>query len=115
MPIIAISPAAETILPKNLLKSNPFRIAFPPIDAITVARCIRIVTGRSCKDYLDEDAAALLTASDLTVAIRFDRTPTQCMAELRRLVALKQNTKPVAASLWRICMAWTRRSGGHES
>lgn len=93
LPIVAISPAAETHLPKSLLKANPTRIAFPPIDATTIARCIRIVTGRTCKDYLDENSAALMTASDLIVAIRFDRTPAECMHELRRLVAAKQNLK----------------------
>ncbi|WP_239629132.1 hypothetical protein [Bradyrhizobium sp. I71] len=83
---IAISPAAETHLPKSL-KANPTRIAFPPIDATTIARCIRIVTGRTRKDYLDENSSALMTASDLIVAIRFDRTPAECMHELRRHVS----------------------------
>ena len=34
-----------------------------------------------------------MTASDLIVAIRFDRTPVECMEELRRLAAAKQNLK----------------------
>ncbi|TXG96351.1 MAG: AAA family ATPase [Nevskiaceae bacterium] len=93
LPIVAISPAAETHLPKILLKSDPTRISFPPLDAITIARCIRIVTGRACRELLKEDTASIMTASDLIVAVRFDRSPAECMEELRRLAAAKRNLK----------------------
>jgi ATP-dependent Zn protease len=93
LPIVAISPAAETHLPKAVLKAAPIRIAFPPLDPITIARCIRVATGRACRDLLDDDTAMLLTASDLIVAIRFDRTPAECIEELRRIAGSKRTTR----------------------
>ena len=93
LPLIAISPAAETHLPEALLKSRPFRLTFPRLDPVTIARAIRIVTGKRCRELLDTKSAANITPVDLVVAVRFDRTPTECMAELRRLAAEKSVRK----------------------
>jgi cell division protease FtsH len=93
LPIIAISPAAETHLAEALLKSAPVRIAFPGLDAVTIARVIRIITGKPCRELLDRDIVARLTPVEAIVAVRFGRTPAECMAELRRLAAAKAERK----------------------
>jgi cell division protease FtsH len=93
LPLIAISPAVETHLPDVLLKSRPVRLAFPPLDPVTIARVIRIVTGKRCRELLDVESTARITAADMIVAVRLDRTPAECMAELRRLAADKSGRK----------------------
>jgi cell division protease FtsH len=89
LPLIAISPASESHLPVAVLKAAPVRIGLPRLDPVTIARAIRIVTGRPCRDLLDEATAARIAPVDLIVAIRFDRRPVECLAELRRLAADK--------------------------
>jgi cell division protease FtsH len=93
LPIIAISPAAETHLAEALLKSVPIRIAFPGVDAVTIARVIRVITGKRCRELLDSETVARLTPVEAILAIRFNRTPAECMAELRRLAAAKAERK----------------------
>jgi cell division protease FtsH len=93
LPLIAISPSAEKHLAAPILKANPVRIQFPPIDPATIARTIRVVTGRTGREVLDEFAAARLSPADLIVAIRFDRTPDECMKEIRRLAAEKDQRR----------------------
>lgn len=93
LPIIAISPGAETHLADALLKSAPVRIAFPGLDPVTFARVIRIVTGKRCRELLDGETVARLTPVEAVLGIRFDRTPAECMAELRRLAGAKAARK----------------------
>jgi cell division protease FtsH len=93
LPLIAISPAAESHLPEALIKSRPIRLSFPGLDPVTIARAIRIVTGKRCRELLDWEGTARITPVDLVLAVRFDRTPGECMAELRRLSAEKSVRK----------------------
>jgi len=89
LPLIAISPVSETHLPAAVLQAAPVRITLPPLDPVTIARAIRVATGRPCRDLLDEATAARIAPVDMIIAIRFDRTPAECLAELRRLAADK--------------------------
>jgi len=93
LPLIAISPNADTHLPEALLKSQRIRLTFPPLDPVTIGRVIRIVTGKRCRELLDAQTVARVTLVDLIVAIRFDRSPSECLAELRRLAAEKLERK----------------------
>jgi cell division protease FtsH len=93
LPLLGISPSAETHLPAALLRSRPVRLAYPRLDPVTIARTIRVVTGKRCRELLDEHNTARITPVDLIVAVRFDRTPAECMAELRRLAAEKLEHK----------------------
>lgn len=86
LPVIAISPSAETHLPRAVMKSAPARLFLPPADATAIGRTVRIVTGKRCGETLDPATAAALSPTDLNLAIRVDRTPAECLAELRRLV-----------------------------
>jgi hypothetical protein len=65
---------------------------------VTVQRVIRIVTGKPCRQLLEPDAAAKIGLDDMIIAVRFDRTPSACMAELRRLAAEKGGHEEIAGS-----------------
>lgn len=93
LPFIALSPLGVTHLPEAVLKATTNRIEFPRLDPITVVRTIRIITGRRCREEVDAELAAKITIADLIVAVRFDRSPAQCLAELRRLASLKDSKK----------------------
>jgi cell division protease FtsH len=65
LPMVAISPSAETHLSQTLLKAAPVRIRFPSFDSVTIARAIRVVTGKRCRELLNEPTAARLSPNDL--------------------------------------------------
>ncbi|MDX3965508.1 MAG: AAA family ATPase [Bradyrhizobium sp.] len=89
LPFVAISPMASTHLPAVLVAAASERIEFPALDAATIARTIRIVTGRQLRHEPEPDLVGRATPTDMAIAIRFDRTPAECMQELRRLVAAR--------------------------
>ncbi|MEH2539237.1 MULTISPECIES: AAA family ATPase [unclassified Bradyrhizobium] len=93
LPFFALSPLGTTHLPQTVLKAACERIEFPPMDPATIARVIRIITGKPCRENIAPDLAARTSVSDLIVAVRFDRSPSQCLAELRRLAAAKDTNK----------------------
>ncbi|WP_271599411.1 AAA family ATPase [Bradyrhizobium sp. CCBAU 45384] len=92
-PVVAMSPLAESHLPAILRQAATVRIVFPRLDAATIARVIRLLTGESVRDTISEKIASQTTLADLVIAVRFDRTPAQCIAELQRLSDAKQNLK----------------------
>ena len=59
----------------------------------TIMRVIRIVTGKRCRELLDAAVCAKISLDDLIIAVRFDRTPAECMKELRRLADAKDAQK----------------------
>ena len=93
LPFIAISPLSTTHLPDAVIKSCTARMSMPRVNPATIMRVIRIVTGKRCRELLDADTVAKISLEDLVIAVRFDRTPSACMAELRRLAAEKDSKK----------------------
>jgi cell division protease FtsH len=93
LPFIAISPLGTTHLADAVIKSSTARMVMPRIDPVAIMRVIRIVTGKPCREMLDADTTAKLSLDDLIIAVRFDRTPSECMKELRRLAAEKESKK----------------------
>lgn len=93
LPLVAISPLARTHLPKVVNDAATDHIDFPSLDPATVARTIRIVTGKACREAIAAEDIARTTLADLEIAIRFDRTPEQCLSELRRLSEAKDAKK----------------------
>ncbi|WP_426437194.1 AAA family ATPase [Bradyrhizobium genosp. P] len=93
LPVIAISPLARTHLPQAVNAAATDRIDFPALDAATVLRTIRIVTGKTCREAIASETVARTTLADLEIAVRFDRTPLECVSELRRLGAAKESSK----------------------
>jgi cell division protease FtsH len=89
LPVFAFSPLGATHLPEAFLRASRHRIEIPRLDPETIARTVRIVTGRPCRDLLDAATIAMLGPDELAIAVRFDRSPAECMAELRRLAADK--------------------------
>ncbi|MDF0498258.1 AAA family ATPase [Bradyrhizobium yuanmingense] len=91
--IIGISPMARSHLPDILLRAASAHITFPSLDQATIARVIRIATTMRCYELIDDEIAKQITPSDLVIAVRFDRTPGECVAGLRRLYAARQAMK----------------------
>lgn len=89
LPFVAISPMASTHLPPVLLAAATERLEFPALDAKIIAHTIRVVTGRRLRHEPEPDLVERVTPTDLAVAVRFDRTPAECLQELRRLVAAR--------------------------
>ncbi|MGY4167545.1 AAA family ATPase [Bradyrhizobium sp. USDA 4529] len=89
LPFIAISPLASAHLPDCLVKAATTKIDFPRTDDATVERTIRIVMQRRRDGAVHSTAGT--SVEDLILAVRFDRTPTQCTDELLRLADLKKS------------------------
>lgn len=93
-PLIAMSPLAQSYLPEILRRAATDRIEFPRPDQATIVRVIRIVTGKACSELIDERIVDRTTLEDLVIAVRFDRTPKECIAELRRLQDSREGLRP---------------------
>jgi cell division protease FtsH len=93
LPVIAISPLGATHLPSAINSACTARLEMPRLDSVTITRVIRIVTGKRCRELLDPTIAAKIGLDDLIIAVRFDRTPSECMKELCRLASAKDAQK----------------------
>jgi len=89
LPILAITQSAESHLSKILLDAAAHRLMLPSIDASLINSVIRIVCGRPCREVIPDQAADAIGLHELLLAIRFDRTPAQCVGRLLQLVAAK--------------------------
>jgi cell division protease FtsH len=93
LPVIAISPLGGTHLPSAINSACTARLEMPRLEATTITRVIRIVTGKRCREFLDPGIVAKISLDDLIIAVRFDRTPTECMKQLCRLASAKDTQK----------------------
>jgi AAA+ superfamily predicted ATPase len=93
LPTFAISPGAETYLPKALRDAETARLTLPRLDALTITRVIRLVTSKPCRDFLSPDIVREIGYHELVLAVRFDRTPERCLAHLRALAERKISKK----------------------
>ncbi|MEH2474084.1 cell division protease FtsH [Nitrobacteraceae bacterium AZCC 2161] len=89
LPIIAITPSAETHLSKVLLDAMTDRLVLPSIDAELVRGVIRIVSGKRCADEIPEELVAQIGLHELLLAVRFDRTPEECIENLSQFARAK--------------------------
>jgi cell division protease FtsH len=89
LPVIAISPLGATHLPDAINSASTARLEMPRLDSATITHVIRIVTGKRCRKFLDTAVAAKIGLDDLIIAVRFDRTPEECLKELHRLADAK--------------------------
>jgi cell division protease FtsH len=93
LPVIAISPLGATHLPQAISNACTARLEMPRLNSLVIMRVIRIVTGKRCRDLLDAATSAKISLDDLIIAVRFDRTPVECLEELRRLANAKDAQK----------------------
>jgi cell division protease FtsH len=90
LPIVAITPGAEAHLSPLLLNSIDYRLEFPELDAQAIAQVITVVTGSACHEIPEPQAFAGTGVTDLAMAVRFDRTPAQCLDALRKILKAKE-------------------------
>lgn len=87
VPLLAFAPSGDGYLPPAIVRAARFHVTMPPLDASIVMRTIRVVTGLPCRAGLPPEMIARLSLDDLVIAVRGDRTPEECIGELRRLQA----------------------------
>lgn len=87
LPFVAISQLGATHLPEAVVKASTYRMEMPRIDPVTITLVIRAVTGKPCREFLETEVAERIGIDDLDIAVRLDRTPSECLTELRRLAA----------------------------
>lgn len=84
-PLVGLSPSATSVFPRVLLTAARYTLTLPGLDAQIVAKTVQLVTGMRCR-IGDLDGLALpLDLVHLAVALRHDRDPRTCIAELQRL------------------------------
>lgn len=93
LPTFAISPGAETYLPKTFRDAETARLTLPKLDALTINRAIRVVTSKPCREYLTSEIVSEIGYHELVLALRFDRTPDECLSHLRTLAERKISKK----------------------
>ncbi|WP_371425672.1 AAA family ATPase [Tardiphaga sp.] len=89
VPVFVFSPRAASYLPSGLGLAFAEKVVIPPLDAATIVRTIEAVTGRTCRTALDDATVSATDPASLSLAVRFDRSPSDCVARLRRLAADK--------------------------
>ncbi|MCX7318727.1 MAG: ATP-binding protein [Hyphomicrobiales bacterium] len=89
VPVFVFSPRAASHLPSGLGLAFAEKVVIPPLDAATIVRTIEVVTGRPCRKALDDATVSATDPATLSLAVRFDRSPSDCVARLRRLAADK--------------------------
>lgn len=93
LPILVICAQTEGNVPKPLVDAATHRLRMPPIDAATIMDVIAIVTGGRTRKRLSASVAGAVGIGELLLAVRFDRTPKQCLDELQRLAAAKSTKR----------------------
>ncbi|MBP0115395.1 MULTISPECIES: AAA family ATPase [Bradyrhizobium] len=94
LPFVAFSSNGRACLPKVLNEAAGHRIELPMLDPTTVSRTIRAVTGIRTAVDVPAETMRDVGVGDLAAAIRFDRTPEECVDELRRLADSKRAERP---------------------
>jgi cell division protease FtsH len=93
LPILAITPSADTYLSSVLLDAATTRLTLPPIDPSLIERTIRIVTGKRCDLKIPGDILSEVGLRELLLSVRFDRAPQDCVERLIGLVAKKKGAR----------------------
>jgi cell division protease FtsH len=89
LPSLVITPAATTHVSRVLLDAAVDTLILPTIDGPLITRVIRIVTGKPCRATIPESVVRHIGVHELLLAIRFDRTPAECIENIRQLAQAK--------------------------
>ncbi|MCA1474150.1 AAA family ATPase [Bradyrhizobium sp. NBAIM08] len=89
VPVFGVAPDPRRHLPRDLLRASDHHLCLPALDASAIALVIEAVTGRPPAAPIDEQLVRALEFSDLTLAIRADRDPDECIKRLKRTIATK--------------------------
>ncbi len=89
VPVFGVAPDPRRHLPRDLLRASDHHLSLGALDASAIALVIEAVTGRPPAAPIDEQLVRALEFSDLTLAIRADRDPDDCIDRLKRAIATK--------------------------
>lgn len=86
-PLLAFSPMSATYLPDAIVRSCDEKVVVGPPDAELVAATIRIVTGEWPRGVPEPARLERIGTAEIAIAVRFDRSATECMDRLGRLAS----------------------------
>jgi cell division protease FtsH len=89
LPIIAICPQTSGHISKVLTDAATHRLVLPRLDASLITRVIAVATGKRCRATLSEKLVRETGLHELLLAVRFDRTPEECLEALAKLAESK--------------------------
>lgn len=93
VPIVAFSPDARSHLPEILIATTDYRLVVGTLDPLVVRAVVAAVTGRVCRIAIDEAVCARLGILDLSAAIRPGLAPSDCIAQLTRIAASREQER----------------------
>jgi cell division protease FtsH len=90
--IVGIATDPRRHLPRDLIRAREFEIVMPNLDAAAIRLVVEAVTGKAPTTAMDETLVRACEVSDLSLAIRRDLSPDECIERLQRIVAQKKVT-----------------------
>jgi cell division protease FtsH len=88
-PVVGIAPDPRRHLPSSLLRMAEYRLALPALDDWTVRLLLEAITGSPYVGPIDADLVRIADMTDLSLSIRRDLTPAQCLERLTDVVRNK--------------------------
>jgi ATP-dependent Zn protease len=85
-PIIGIATDPRRHLPRDLMRAAECHLSIGQIDAAAIALVIEAVTGKAPDGAIDPDLVRSADVADLQLALRYDRSPDECLRRLSELV-----------------------------
>jgi hypothetical protein len=82
LPILVFCPQAARHLSRALTDAATHRLTLPKIDRSLIARTVSAVTGSRCRSTPSNDVVREIGLHELLLAVRFDRTPAECIEAL---------------------------------
>ncbi len=85
-PIVGIATDPRRHLPRDLMRAAECHLAIGQLDDHALALVIEAVTGEAPKEAADPDLLRATDVSDLQLALRRDRSPSECLRRLAEIV-----------------------------
>ncbi len=87
--VIGISTDPKRYLPRDLMRVAEHHLRLPTLDLSALNLIIEATTGKPSNVEFDEKLLRLVTSADLSLAIRREFTPEECVHKLREIIEKK--------------------------
>jgi Cdc6-like AAA superfamily ATPase len=85
-PVVGIAPDPRRHLPRDLMRAADCHLSIGQIDAAALALVIEAVTGQAPNAVIDPELLRAADVGDLQLALRRDRSPTECLHRLAEVI-----------------------------